>query len=98
MEQNLLIFRDCFDAARSTGERYQALMEAGVRFDDMLYGFASASPLVPGWKPGTEYQFKGNPNDCPMAILINGLASAMPVIVEYNTFNRWHFYIVRKRA
>ena len=98
MEQNILIIHDCFDAARITGERYQALVEAGMRFDDMLYGFTSASPLVPGWKPGTEYPSGTVPSECPAADLIRDLLATMPVIVDYNTYDKWHFYIVRKRA
>ena len=99
MEQNILLIRDCFDAARITGERYQALVGAGIRFDDMLYGFTSASPLVPGWKPGTEFQHTGkNASEYPAATLIGDLVSSMPVTVEYNTYGTWHFYVVRKRA
>lgn len=96
-EVTVLLFRDCFGAARITGERYQALMDAGIRFDDMRYGLVSTSPLVSEWKPGTEFQYTGNMSDCQAVLLFEDLVATMTLIVEYNTYDKWHFYIVRKR-
>lgn len=92
MEQYTILFRDRFDAARITGERYQDLEDAGISFDGMLFGIASLQCLDTLWKPGTDFSESCYGDKSPSVDVLDRLVMS-GMTVRYNTFGEWHFYI-----